>query len=156
MISIIHIVDFCRSHLSVQVEIEKVFFKIDCNEFVLSMPVHQFLKMNSHFLANFVVNRNHVSTIMFEVEILSSSARDLCSTAQNLPSPVSRFIFTHSNRFGLHAAQRSKPPSEKQLAEVSYVCSQPSCHPTTAIVPFVTFPAGTCLCRFLSFRVFKT
>ena len=27
-------------------------------------------------------------------------------------------------------ALTSKPPSENELAEVSYVCSQPSCHPT--------------------------
>ena len=43
---------------------------------------------------------------------------------------VSRFIFAHSNRFGLLAALTSKLPSEDELAEVSYVCSQPSCHPT--------------------------
>ena len=45
-------------------------------------------------------------------------------------APVSRFIFTPSNRFGLLVALTSKPPSENELAEVSYVCSQPSCHPT--------------------------
>ena len=56
----------------------KMLFEIDWNEFVLSMPVHQFLKMNSHSLTNSVVNRNHVSTVMSEVEILSSFARDLC------------------------------------------------------------------------------
>ena len=39
--------------------------------------------MSSHSLTNFAVNRNHVSTIMSEVEILSSFARDLCSTAQH-------------------------------------------------------------------------
>ena len=83
MISIVHIVGLCRFHFSVQVEIENVVFEIDWNEFVLSIPVHQFLKMNSHSLTNFAVNRNHVSTIMSEVEILSSFARDLCSTAQN-------------------------------------------------------------------------
>ena len=43
--------------------------------------------------------------------------------------PAPRLIFTHSNRFGL-VAPRSKPPSENELAEVSYVCSQPSFHPT--------------------------
>ena len=45
-------------------------------------------------------------------------------------APVFRFIFTHSNRFKLLVALTSKPPSENELAEVSYVCSQPSCHPT--------------------------
>ena len=64
-------------------EIENVAFDLDKNEFVLSMPVHQFLKMNSHSLTIFVVNRNHVSTVMSEVKFLSSFARDLCSTAQN-------------------------------------------------------------------------
>ena len=121
---------------------------------------------------------------MSEVEILSSFACDLCSTAEHfvytsessiqrseqsvfivpltLPSstirnplttdspnptspapsgpkfngnvftaaPASKFIFTHSNRFGLVVAPRSKPPSENELAEVSYVYSLPSCHPT--------------------------
>ena len=42
---------------------------------------------------------------------------------------MSRFIFTHSNRFGL-VALTSKTPSDNELAEVSHVCSQPSCHPT--------------------------
>ena len=51
--------------------------------FVLSMPVHQFPKMNSHSLTSFAVNRDHVSTIMSEIEILSSHASDLCRTAQN-------------------------------------------------------------------------
>ena len=146
------------------------------------MPIHQFLIMNSHSLTNFAVNRNHVCTVMSEVENLSSLARDFCSTAQHfvhtsessiqrseqsvfvvsleLPSytirnprttgspmessspptsgpkfngnvftaaPVSRFIFTHSNRFGLLLALTSKPHCENELAEVSYVCSQPSC-----------------------------
>ena len=42
-----------------------------------------FLKMNSHSLTNFAVNRNHVSTVMSEVEIMSSFARDFHRTAQN-------------------------------------------------------------------------
>ena len=37
-----------------------------------------------HSLTNFGVNENHLSTVMSELEILSSFARDLCSTAQNL------------------------------------------------------------------------
>ena len=148
------------------------------------MPVHQFLNVSSLSLTNFAVNRNHVSTVVSEVEILSSFARDVCSAAQNfvhssessvqrseqsasypwncqappsgihsplavrwnLPSaapsgpkfnghvftaaPVSRFIFTHSNRFGLLVALTSKPANENELAEVSFACSQPSCHPT--------------------------
>ena len=162
-----------------------LFCETDWNEFVLSIPIHLFLKMNSHSLTNFAVNRNCVSTVMSEVEILSSFARDFCPTAQNfvhssessiqrseqsvfivffeLPSstirnpfttgspqnipspapsgpkingnaftaaPVSKFIFAQSNRFGPLVALTSKPPSENELAEVSYVCSQPSCHPT--------------------------
>ena len=35
--------------------IENVVFEIDWNEFVLSIPIHQFLKMNSHSLTNFTV-----------------------------------------------------------------------------------------------------
>ena len=45
-------------------------------------------------------------------------------------APVSKFIFTHSNLFGPLVALTSKPPSENELTEVLYVCSQPSCHPT--------------------------
>ena len=45
-------------------------------------------------------------------------------------APVSNFIFTHSNRFGLLMASRSKLPSESELAALSQVSSQPSCHPT--------------------------
>ena len=180
MISVVHIVGLCRFHFSVQVEIENVVFEIDWNKFALSIPVHQFLDMHSHSLTKFAVNRNHVSSVMSEVEILSSFARDLYSTAQNivytnessiqrseqsisvaslkLPSStirnalttgrsiessiscslwtkaqskrVHRFIFTLSNRFELLVALTSNPPSENELAEVSYVCSQPSCHPT--------------------------
>ena len=50
---------------------------------ILSVPVHQSLEVIPHFLTNFAVDRNHVSTIMSEVEILSSHASDLCRTAQN-------------------------------------------------------------------------
>ena len=83
MISIVHTVGLCWFHFSIQVEIENVVFEKDKNVFVLSMPIHQFLKMNSHSLTNFAVNRNHVSTVMSEVGILSSFARDFCSTAQH-------------------------------------------------------------------------
>ena len=51
------------------------------------MPIHQFLKMSSHSLNNFAVNRDHVTTVTSQVEILSSFARDLCSTAQ-------QFVYT--------------------------------------------------------------
>ena len=47
------------------------------------MSIHQFLKMNPHSLTTVAVNKNHVSTAMSEVEILSSFAHDFCSTAQN-------------------------------------------------------------------------
>ena len=50
-------------------------FEMDWNEFVLPMPVCQVLNMNSHSLTNFAVNRDHVSTIMSEVEILSLCTR---------------------------------------------------------------------------------
>ena len=58
---------------------EDVVFEVDWSEFVLVMPIHQLLKMNSHSLTNFAVSRNHVSTVMSQVEIFSSFARDLCS-----------------------------------------------------------------------------
>ena len=81
MLNIGHIVGLCGFHFSVQVEIENVVFETDWNEFVLSMPVHPFLKMSSHSLTNFAVNRDHVTTVMSQVEILSSFARDLRSAA---------------------------------------------------------------------------
>ena len=83
MISIVHIVGLCRFHFSIQVEIENVVFEVVWIVFVLSMTIHQFLKMNSHSLTKNVVNKNHVSTVMSEVEILSSFARDFCSSAQH-------------------------------------------------------------------------
>ena len=49
MISIVHIVGLCRFHFSAQVEIENVVFEINWNEFVLSMLVHQILKMSASF-----------------------------------------------------------------------------------------------------------
>ena len=157
--------------------------------------------MISHSLTNFAVNRNHVSTILSQVEIWSPFARDLCSTAQLLvytssessiqrsdqtrfrrilgtapaPSgqkfngnvftvaPVSRFIFTHSNRFGLLMAPRSKPPIENELAEIVIRLFSPTFVPsnrTPVIIPFVRTPSimkprivsGTQTCRFLSIR----
>ena len=58
----------------------------------------QFLKMNSHSLTNCAVNRNHVSTVVSQVEILSSFARDLCSTAQN---------FVHSSESSFQRTEQS-------------------------------------------------
>ena len=58
----VHVVGLCGFHSSVQVEIENVVVEIDWNDFVLSMAVHQFLKMNSHSLTNFAVIRNRVTT----------------------------------------------------------------------------------------------
>ena len=59
-----------------------------------SVPIHQLLEVIPHSLTNFVVNKNHVSTVMSELEILSSFARDFCRTAQNFvyssESPVQR------------------------------------------------------------------
>ena len=46
LLSVVHIVGLRGFHFCVQVEIENVVFEINWNEFVLSMPVHQFLKMN--------------------------------------------------------------------------------------------------------------
>ena len=83
LLSIIHIVGLCGFHFSAQVEIENVVFEMDWNEFVLFMPVHQFLKRYSHSLTNFAVNRNRVTAVMSRVEILSSFASDFCSTAQH-------------------------------------------------------------------------
>ena len=112
----------------------------------------------SHLLTNFAVIRNHATTVMSQVEILSSFARDFCRAAQHvvyttessiqrseqpvfivsleLPSSTiwnRKFngnVFTHSNRFGILVALTSQRPSENELAEVSYIFSQPSFHPT--------------------------
>ena len=83
MIRIVHIVGLYRFHFSVQVEIENVVLEIDWYEFILSVPVHQFLAVISHSLTSVAVNRDRVSTVMSQVEILSSFARDFCSSAQN-------------------------------------------------------------------------
>ena len=133
---------------------------------------------------------------MSEVEILSSSARDFCRTAQHFvymcessiqrseqsvfvisldlnsmgmrftAAPVSKFIFTHSNRFGLLVALTSKPPVKTSLQKchtfvprlraIQQNSGHHSIHQPT-IVPFVTIPtivpgcvSGTTMSRFLS------
>ena len=55
-----------------------------CWSLSISLLDYQFLKMNSHSLTNFAVNRNHVNTIVSHIEVLLFFARDLCSTAQHL------------------------------------------------------------------------
>ena len=79
------------------------------------------------------------STIKIRIHAPLAVRKNLPSPAPSGPNfnekvftaaPVSKFIFTHSNRFGLLVPLTSKPPSENELAEVSYVCSQPSGHPT--------------------------
>ena len=92
LMSIVHIVGLSGRHFSVQVDIENVVFEIDWDEFVLSMPIHQFLKMKSHSLTNSAVNLNHVTTVMSQVEIVSSFARDFCSAGQH-------FVYTSESSF---------------------------------------------------------
>ena len=84
LLSVVHIIGFCGFHFSGRVEIEKVLVERNWDELVLSIPAHQFLKMSSHSLTNFAVIRDHVSTVMSQIQILSSFARDLCSAAQHL------------------------------------------------------------------------
>ena len=84
LLSIVHIVGFCGLHFSVQVDIENVVSEINWNKIVLSIPDHQFLEVVSHSLTNFSVNRDHVSIVVSQVEILSSHASNLCSTTQHL------------------------------------------------------------------------
>ena len=93
-------------HFSIQGS-ENVVFDVDRNEFVLSMPIHQSNFFS--FLTNFVVTRNHVSTVMSEVEILSSFARDFCRTARKLP--VSRPFRDLSNSFSSYPWNCQAPPS---------------------------------------------
>ena len=45
LLSVVHIVGLCGFQFSVQVKIEKIVFEINWNEFVLSIRVHQFLKI---------------------------------------------------------------------------------------------------------------
>ena len=88
---------------------------------------------------------NPFSSYPWNFQAPPSRIRSPLAVRQNLPSPapygpkfngnvstaapVSKFMFTHSNRFGLLVALAPQPPSENELAEVSNVCSQPSCHP---------------------------
>ena len=110
------IVGLCGFHLSVQAGIEDVVFEIHGKKFVLSTAVHQFLKMSSHSLTNFAVNRDHETTVMFEVEILSSFARDLCSAAQH-------FVYTSGSSF-----QRSGANSFHHILETAKHHHQESIH----------------------------
>ena len=67
-----HFLGFCGFQHSVQVEIENVVFEIHGNELVSSMPVHQFLRRSYDSLTIFAVNRDHVTAVMSQIEILSS------------------------------------------------------------------------------------
>ena len=84
-----------------------------------------FLKLPSSTIRNPFTNGSPIE---------SSISCCLCTKTQwervHCSSCVQVQTFTHSNRFGLLLAPRSKIQSENELAEVSYVCSQPSCHPT--------------------------
>ena len=80
--SIVDIVGLCGLHFSVQIEIENV-VETNWNKLVLSIPAHPFLEVMSHSLTDFAVNRNHVTTVMSQAEILSSIARDLGSAARH-------------------------------------------------------------------------
>ena len=108
----------------------------------------------------------------------SSGIHSPLAVRQNLPShapsgpkfngnvftapPVSRFIFTPSNRFRQLMALTSTPPSKSELAAVSYFCAQPSCHPTEHNSIHRSKISGADVCTFQSswiyfgFRVFKT
>ena len=97
---------FCRLHFSVQVELESVVLEIDWNEIVPSIPFHQFLKMSSHSLTKFAVNRNHVTTIVSQIEVLLSFVRDLCCTAQHLVS-IHHWLFDRILHLLLILDQRS-------------------------------------------------
>ena len=90
------VVGFGGLHLSAQVENKNVVFKIFQHELCSSIPNHQFLDMNSHFLTNLAVSRNHEITVVSQTNIFSSFARDLCSTAQ---------LFVHTD---MSSVQRSK------------------------------------------------
>ena len=97
LLSIVHIAGLHGFHFSLQAEIENV-FEIFRNELVPSIPAHQFFEVISLSLTNFALNGNHASTVMSEVEILSSFARDLCSTAEH-------FVYTSES-----SVQRSGQP----------------------------------------------
>ena len=95
-ISIVHIAVPCRFHFSIQVEIENVVFEIDSRGFHANSPISQ---SDFSFLDQFcTVNRNHVSTVMSELEILSSFARDFCRTAQD---------FVHSSESSVQRSEQS-------------------------------------------------
>ena len=138
LLRIDHNIGFCGLHIFAQNEIEDVVFDIDWNELFSTVPTHLSFEMHPHFMTNVAAHWNHETT--------SSRIHTPLAVRWNLPSPappgptfngnvftaapVFRFIFTNSNRFGLLMAPRSKLPSEKELAQLSQVCSQNSCHPT--------------------------
>ena len=63
------VVGFGGLHLSAQVENKNVVFKIFQHELCSSIPNHQFLDMNSHFLTNLAVSRNHETTVVSQTNI---------------------------------------------------------------------------------------
>ena len=130
-----------RSHCwflqtSLQVEVENVVFEINKNEFLLSVPVHQLLEVIPHFLTNCAADRNHVSTIVSEVEILSSFARDFCRTAQNFvsfsESSVQRSeqsIFVVSMEFPSSSVRNPFTTGRPIGSSISCSCVQVHLHP---------------------------
>ena len=59
-----------------QLEIGSIILETNWNELVLSNFIQQLLKMNSHSMTNFVLSRNHVTTITFHIEVLLFFASD--------------------------------------------------------------------------------
>ena len=51
-------------------------------ELCSSVPIHQFLGIHPHCLTYFAVHWNHETTVVSQVEIMSSLARDFCCTTQ--------------------------------------------------------------------------
>ena len=153
LLSVVHLVGFCGLHFSVQVGTENIVLEINTssartqNDFSFldqfcckSEPCIHHLVPSWNLVALCARSLQHCTTRcvhqqwVFHSEIGSNRFRRILGTAP-APSgqkfngnvftvaPVSRFIFTHSNRFGLLMAPRSKPPIENELAELSYVCS---------------------------------
>ena len=75
--------------ISPLIKIEEVIFEEEWNELFPAIPIHPYLEMHPHFQTKVALNRNHENTIMSEIEILSSFARDLCSTAPH-------FVYTNT------------------------------------------------------------
>ena len=156
LLSIVHIVGFCGLHFSVQVDIENVVSEINWNKIVLSIPDHQFLEVVSHSLTNFSVNRDHVSIVVSQVEILSPTRAISAALHNTLCTPVSLPFRDRSDPFSSYPLNYQAPPSGIH-SPLAVRCNLPSPAPSgPKFNGHVFTAAAVSRCIFTQIQPFRT